>query len=468
MCIVCSLVVGISVFCVMHNTASYEYNFKANTTYSTVATVKTNYSYTDYGENGRLKFFAKDVTVLVDGYKVNLSKNLCISIAVKDFSKLSKLYNLSPDDEIVFNGKFTKTPVFGDKKLYEYAYKNNFEYTVYLNEEDVILHNKDPTGLNAVRKHIYDTLYQNMSPKYASLAYSVLVGDRTGLDDEIENNLKITGVAHIVAVSGLHVGFVVLLMLGFCRLARIKKGWVQFLIVSVVLLFYCILCGMTPSVTRATLMAMCLLCAKAFKKQSDRLSSVSLAGLIILCLHPLYVFDISFQLSFAAVFAIILLVPLFTKLYRKWKDKKAVYAVCDTINLSLSAQIGTTPYIMRTFGYVSTFSLIVNVFIVPFFGIVYMALFVITLLSCVMPFLGWALYIPEMCFVGIDFVTSLVASIPYSTISVKVLLPIELFVWGLTLFVISDKCILDKKYKRAVATASIGLTILLLILSLLL
>ena len=464
-CIVLSFIVGVGSFCLIRNTTEFEYNFDKNVDYYAVATVKTNYS---YDNNEKIKFLVKGVSVLVNGKEVKLSKNVYISITVEDFGKTSKLYNLTPDDEIVITGKFTKTPVFGAKKLYEYAYKNNFEYAMYLTEDDVVLHNKDPVGLNAVRKHIQDTLYQNMSPKYASLAYSVLIGDRTGLDDEIENNLKITGVAHIVAVSGLHVGFIVLLLLGFCRLCRIKKGWAQLLVVSIMLIFFCILCNLTPSVTRATLMAICLLSAKAFKKQSDRISSVSLAGIIILCLHPLYVFDVSFQLSFAAAFAIILLVPLFSKIYKKWKDRKFLYATCDTINLSLSAQIGTTPYIMKTFGYVSTFSLIVNVFIVPFFGIVYMALFVLTLLSCIMPFLGWALFMPEMCFVVIDNITALVASIPYSTLPVKVLLPIELFVWGLTLFIVSDKCVLNKKLKKPIAISSIGITIVILILCLLL
>lgn len=468
-CVVSALFIGSATFCVMHNTYGLEYNFDKNTDYNVVATIKTNYSYTEKeNSTGNLKFLINDVSVLIDGGEVKLNKSVYINVQVSDFNKLSPLYDLSPNDKIVFSGKFTKTPVFGYSKLYEYAYKNGFEYTMYLSEADIVLQNNEPTGLDAVRKHIYNTLYQNMSPKYASLAYSVLIGDRTGLDDEIENNLKTTGVAHIIAVSGLHVGFVVVLLLGFCKLCRIRKGWAQLLLVTVVLLFYCLLCNMTPSVTRATFMAICLLSAKAFKRQSDSLSSVSLAGIIILLLHPLYVFDVSFQLSFAAVFAIILLFPLFKKVYGKWKNKKVVCSTCDTINLSLSAQIGTAPYIMRTFGYVSTYSLPVNVIIVPFFGFVYMALFVITLLSCVMPFLGWALFIPEMCFVGIDAITGFVASIPYSTIPIRSLLPIELFIWGLTMFVVSDKCILKEEIKRIASVLFICLTLIILILCLVL
>lgn len=465
--ILISFTVGISTFAVMHNTYKPEYEFNEETTYSVVGVVKNNYAYNDYGGGkGSIVLMVKDVKVSDGISDVNLTKNIYVTISVENFDQTSALAQITPNDEIVLVGKLIKTPVFGENTVYEYAYKSNFEYKMKVKQDAVSVFNRNEIGLDSVRRLIYNTLYNNMSPKYASLAYSVLIGDRAGLDDEIENNLKVTGVAHIVAVSGLHVGFLVVLMIGFCRLCRIKKGWLQLILVSFVLIFYCLLCNLTPSVTRATIMAICLLSAKAFKKQSDSLSSVSLAGIIILCMHPLYVFDISFQLSFSAVFAIILLVPLFKKVYAKYNKKKLLYGTCETVNLSLSAQIGTTPYIMKTFGYVSTFSLIVNVIIVPFFGIVYMLLFVLTLLSCIIPFVGHALIVPEFCFIGIDWVTKLVASIPYSTLPVKTLLPIELFLWALTLFIISDKCILRKSIKHKLVPISLGITIVGLILCL--
>ena len=459
--------VGFSIFSVMHNTYKLEYDFNEETTYSVVGSVKNNYAYNEYvNGKGAVVLLIKEAKVSDGINTVKLNKNIYLTISVENFDKTSSLSQISPNDEIVVVGKLIKSPVFGKHSVYEYAYKSNFEYKMKVNQDAVSVFNREEVGLDSVRRLIYNTLYNNMSPKYASLAYSVLIGDRAGLDDEIENNLKVTGVAHIVAVSGLHVGFLVVLMMWFCKLCRIRKGWMQLILISVILIFYCVLCNLTPSVTRATIMAICLLSAKAFKKQSDSISSVSLAGIIILCMHPLYVFDISFQLSFSAVFAIILLVPLFKKAYAKFNKNKIVYNACETVNLSLSAQIGTTPYIMKSFGYVSTFSLLVNVIIVPFFGIVYMILFVLTFLSCIIPFIGYALIVPELCFTGIDFITKLVASIPYSTLPVKTLFPIELFLWALTIFIVSDKCILKKTVKQKIIPVSIGITVICLILCL--
>ena len=468
-CVVTCFMIGFATFVGMYRTYTFDYEFDSDTDYYLVGSVKSNYSYTQTEDGDEyLRFLIKDVVVMVDGQEVSLSKNVYLKITVSNFNESSDLYQLSVNDDIVLSGSFVKTPVFGDNYLYEYAYKNNFEYSMYLEEDDIILYNKEPVGLDAVREKIHDTLYKYMSPKYASLAYSVLIGDRTGLDDEIENNLKVTGVAHIVAVSGLHVGFVVTLMALVLKLCRVKKGYLKFLITTVVLIFYCVLCGMTPSVTRATIMAICLLSAKAFRKQSDGISSVSLAGIIILCMHPLYVFDVSFQLSFSAVFAIMLLVPLFSLCYKKFKKNKILNSVFDTINLSLSAQIGTMPYIMKTFNYVSTFSLLINIVIVPFFGIVYMLLFVLTILSMLLPFVGYLLYIPQICFVAIDFVTNCVASIPFATLPVKTLLPLELFVWAFSLFVISDKCILNTRTKRKLGITAVYVAVLLMILCLVL
>ena len=444
-CCVTFFVLGATTFNVMYYTYQPECKLTEYQTYYVVGTVKTNYSHIVTDDYDRIRFLVKDATVLVGDESVKLRKNLYVSVNVTNFEE-SSLYNLSVNDDIVLQGKFHFTPVFDDY-LYEYAYKNNFEYSVYASDDDVVLYNKVPVGLDAVRERVHDVLYQNMTPKYASLAYSVLIGDRSGLDDELSDNLKVTGLAHIVAVSGLHVGFLVVLILLLCKLCRIKKGWVQFLLTAGVLIFYCLLCNMTPSVTRASIMAIVLMSAKAFRKQNDSLSSISLAGIIILCMHPLYVFDISFQLSFGAVFAIILFVPLFRACYKKLQRKKLIAKAFDTLNLSLSAQIGTLPFIMKSFHYVSSFSLLVNIFIVPLFGFVYMFLFVSTLIGCIIPLFGGVLYVPELCFVAIDYITSFVASIPYSTIAVGVVVPMVIFLWFGSLFSISDKCLLNKRKK---------------------
>ena len=463
-CIILCVILGASVFVIMHSTYKPEYNFNKNQDYYVVATIKTNYSYKNDDENQRLTFLINNAQIIDGSNTVILKKNLYVSVKVNNFTKENILYNISVNDDIVLHGRFSYTPVFGER-FYEYAYKNNFEYMVYTNQDDVILYNKQPMGIDAVRESIHNTLFSNMDEKYASLAYSVLIGDRTGLDDEIEYNLKATGLAHIVAVSGLHIGFLVVLLLGFCKLCRIRKGWIQFLLASVVLLFYCLLCNFTPSVVRASVMAICLLSAKAFKKQSDSLSSVSLAGIIILLFRPLYVFDLSFQLSFAAVFAIILLFPLFKSCYNKLENKKVATKCLDTINLSLTAQIGTVPFIIKNFNYISTFSLIANVVIIPLFGFVYMILFVITLLSLILPFLSVLLYVPELCFTGLNYITSFIANIPFSVLTVKSLLPITLFLFMITMFVISDKCILQKKAKLICSISTVCVFVVALVLN---
>ena len=182
-------------------------------------------------------------------------------------------------------------------------------------------------------------------------------------------------------------------------------------------------------------------------------------------MHPLCVFDVSFQLSFAAVFSIILLFPLFKTTYQKLKNKKFLTKACDTINVSLCAQIGTTPYMMYAFGYVSTFSLFANVFVVPLFGIVYMLLFALTLLGCIIPLLGVALYLPELCFVGLDYFSSWVSTLPMAVISIDRLLPVVLLLWAVSTFVVSDKFIAKRRIKFPVVGISLFVTTLVFVLA---
>ena len=124
----------------------------------------------------------------------------------------------------------------------------------------------------------------------------------------------------------------------------------KFFTISIVVLIYAILCGFTVSVTRALIMTVVLLYVKMRQFDYDGLNSLSLAGLIILLLEPLWLFDAGFQLSFLAVAGIIVLSPLISRfLCRYFNDKFA-----NTIAVCVSAQVATLPVIMTTISNLSS------------------------------------------------------------------------------------------------------------------
>ena len=119
-------------------------------------------------------------------------------------------------------------------------------------------------------------------------------------------NFRYGGIAHIFAVSGLHIGVIYGLLYGILRRLRVK-GFVRLPVVFAALLFYCGVCGFSPSSVRALVMCTVLMIADAAGYAYDRLNSVSAASLVVLVINPVYLFSVGFQLSVAAAAGIIVL-----------------------------------------------------------------------------------------------------------------------------------------------------------------
>ncbi len=147
-----------------------------------------------------------------------------------------------------------------------------------------------------------DGLFKEQS----GLAKALLLGVREGLDENVRQDFTKAGIAHVLAVSGLHVGFLVFGLLLLLSLLK-PSPLVRLMLVAVFLLAYCRLLDFTPSVVRASILSLLLLSAKLFKRRVDPLTSLAAAFLLILLARPLDLMNLGFQLSFLAVLGIVLL-----------------------------------------------------------------------------------------------------------------------------------------------------------------
>ena len=136
-----------------------------------------------------------------------------------------------------------------------------------------------------------------MGEENAPLAYAVLFGDRTQVSDDILTSYNNAGILHLLAVSGLHVGFIAGLIYALLSKLKLKRLF-SFIITACLLLFYNYLCNFTPSVVRATIMICVGLFANVLGKKSDTLTTIGIAGILTLLIKPLWAFDIGFQLSY--------------------------------------------------------------------------------------------------------------------------------------------------------------------------
>ncbi|MFR6641788.1 MAG: ComEC/Rec2 family competence protein, partial [Christensenellales bacterium] len=175
--------------------------------------------------------------------------------------------------------------------------------------------------------------------------------DKGGLEEGITDYYGTSGIGHILAVSGLHVGFITAALawlLGKLRLNRYAKLG----IVSSTLLFYCFLASFSPSVVRASAMCVIGLTADAFGKRRDSLSGLCAAVTAILAIKPLYVYDVGFVLSVSAVAGILMFAETIKRLL------KFLRLSVEAMSVSVAAQIGITPTMLVVFGKFTPYSIL--------------------------------------------------------------------------------------------------------------
>lgn len=195
-------------------------------------------------------------------------------------------------------------------------------------------------------RHSFEQALAPFSPEQRALVRGVFLGDDSGLDRATRSGISLSGMAHVFAVSGLHVGYLVLLVRFVCG-SGFGRRKLRFGLTLFLLLLYLSLCGWTASVLRASLMAMTLLSAELFMEENDPVSSLSAAALLCLALRPLWLFSVGFQLSFAAALALFVLGPLLCRLLRTGPD-----GLGGILCHSLAAVLGTAPLICHYFFYV--------------------------------------------------------------------------------------------------------------------
>ena len=223
---------------------------------------------------------------------------------------------------------------------------------------------------------------------------AVTLGEKRQLNDGLKEIYSTSGVSHVLAVSGLHVGIMCwFLYLIFPSFIFRKKEWACQLIIMGLLWAYAFSIGLPVSITRSLIMFSIVACCRALNRESSVLNALGLAALIMLVINPSAIFDMSFQLSFSAVFFIIVLTPL---LLETVTPRTMVgHYVWRVSVLSVSAQIGTTPIVMYHFSSFSTYVLLANLFVVPI-------MFVVVALSMSLWILGW---VPQLRDIVVSLLT---------------------------------------------------------------
>lgn len=438
-----AFLIGFGSFTLLSSNVSKEQNVQVDSNATYVIMGEVRFAPVEY--ETYMSMFIDNISLSDDTSTLNLGEQgMYVKIDTENISDDSPLFTTKAGDTILLVGSVKNVDVFSKNSLFSYAYKNNFRYMAYSDSDEISVISGTQSGIDSVRQYIKDIIYGSMSERNAGLAYALFVGDVSGLDFDMQVNFQKTGIAHLLAVSGLNTALMAMVLMWIFKRCRIKPA-ISVIIIALFLAFYCVICNFCPSVMRASLMSVFLLLGQAFGKQSDNLNSVSLAGIILLLVSPMYLFDLSFLLSFASVFGIFLLYPLFEKALLKMRLGQFV---SSTLALSIAAQIGTLPLIINTFGYVSVISLLVNFLVVPFMGYVYIAMFVCLLLTMIFPFMWWGLWLCQWGLWLVDVVSAWFAGWSFATVQTEALASIFLVFFFVALFCFSRFCVITKRKPR--------------------
>ena len=334
---------------------------------------------------------------------------------------------------VVFSSYINGLEIFEDGKINTFYLTNKIKYaTKGVSSTRLVNIGDDSTELEKFREYNKSLLISAFGEYEGEIAYSTLYGDRTGLDEDFYNDTILTGVAHIFAVSGLHVGLIVML-LGFLLSKTRLKEWLKLVIMILCLFAFCLVTSFSLPTLRASFMTLVLLLSKVCFKRYDGINSLSFAGIILLLLNPMSVFNIGFCMSFASVFAIIIFARLFSKVPIKSPFARSVFMA---FALSLSADIGLLP-IYASFGYFPTWTIIINVLIIPFFSIFYVLLFSLNFFVVIIPSLKFAYILPKALLAVLIYVNHLFSLLPNGIICLASFSILSVFLYYITIYILS-------------------------------
>ena len=219
-----------------------------------------------------------------------------------------------------------------------------------------------------------DALFGQAAPTVKGM----VLGDKTDLSEEQKTVYERAGISHILAVSGLHVGFLGMLVSNLLRKSRLGRK-TQTSILLLLIWGYCAVVGFPASAVRATVMVSVRQCNLACGRRTDLLENLSIAALLILLCDPLQLLMPGFQLSFAAVWGI----ATVSSALASWK--RGMGWLGRSISTSIGAQLGIWPISLYFFGGISTVSLLANLFVIPLASLITASAFGILLCSLGLP-----------------------------------------------------------------------------------
>ena len=212
--------------------------------------------------------------------------------------------------------------------------------------------------LHGIKERVTSVYDQTFEPKAASVLSAMVLGDKRGLDRDTRNMYQLNGIAHILAISGLHIAILGMTLFEWLR-KRTGSYRISGCVAMIVVVFYGIMTGLSGSTSRAVIMMGLVMIGKAKGRSADLLTSAGIASICMAVWNPYVIRDAGFQLSFAAVAGLAVIHPVYVQTFGKKGRLRQAFGV------SLSSSLATLPICVFYYYQFPLYGILLNLLVVP-------------------------------------------------------------------------------------------------------
>ena len=360
-----------------------------------------------YHEGEKIKLIAiiesnREEKEYYDRYKIKVTEGKYKN--TKLYINITKKQKLKYGDKIEVEGDFKEPDIARNYKGFNYKqYLKTLKIYGTIKAEKVeILENNQGNPIMQISNSIFLKIEKNIKKTYnskmAKIILGIMLGDTSEIDEETREDFSNSNISHVLAVSGLHISYIIILVTNATKNIVGKRK--SKIIASIILLIYMSITGFNVSVVRASIMGILTCMAFVIYRKSNTLNNIAIAALITLINNPYSLISISFLLTYGGTLGIIYFEPIVEKIIknikienRKWKYiylkiQRKCENIISIISVSISAQIIIMPIMILYFNTIGLTFLITNLLLSYVIGIVVIGNFIQILISLISINLG--------------------------------------------------------------------------------